>query len=74
MLDDINRAATRIIADFIVENPQDAIYALHLYSISHKLERIGDHCNNIAEEIIFFIEAKVLKHSMNQEEENALVL
>jgi len=74
MLDDINRGATRIIADFIVENPQDAIYALHLYSISHKLERIGDHCNNIAEEIIFFIEAKVLKHSMNQEEENALVL
>jgi phosphate transport system protein len=28
-----------------------------------KLERVGDQTTNIAEEIIFYIEAKVLKHS-----------
>ena len=27
-----------------------------------KLERSGDHITNIAEEIVFFIDAKVLKH------------
>jgi phosphate transport system protein len=27
-----------------------------------KMERIGDHCTNIVEEIVFFVEAKVLKH------------
>jgi len=31
-----------------------------------KLERIGDQSKNIAEEIIFYIEAKVLKHRDKQ--------
>ena len=26
------------------------------------MERIGDHCNNMAEEIVFYLDAKVLKH------------
>jgi phosphate transport system protein len=30
--------------------------------VIRKLERVGDHCKNMAEEIIFYIEAKVLKH------------
>lgn len=36
--------------------------ALYIISIIRKLERIGDQLKNIAEEIIFYIEAKVLKH------------
>ncbi|MCX6257657.1 MAG: phosphate signaling complex protein PhoU [Bacteroidia bacterium] len=36
---------------------------LYLYSIIKKMERIGDLCKNIAEELIFHIEAKVVKHS-----------
>ena len=27
-----------------------------------KLERTGDHLTNIAEEIVFYIDAKVIKH------------
>jgi phosphate transport system protein len=33
-----------------------------MLSIFRKLERVGDHSKNIAEEIIFYVEAKVLKH------------
>jgi phosphate transport system protein len=33
-----------------------------MLSIIRKLERVGDQCKNISEEIIFYIEAKVLKH------------
>ncbi len=33
-----------------------------LFSVIKKLERIGDLITNIAEEIIFFREAEVLKH------------
>jgi phosphate transport system protein len=34
-----------------------------------KLERVGDQCKNIAEEIIFYIEAKVLKHKSFQQKQ-----
>jgi phosphate transport system protein len=36
--------------------------AFYVLSIIRKLERVGDQTKNIAEEIIFFVEAKVLKH------------
>ncbi len=35
---------------------------LYLFSIVNKLERVGDLAKNIAEETIFYVEAKVLKH------------
>ncbi|MDR2805734.1 MAG: phosphate signaling complex protein PhoU [Dysgonamonadaceae bacterium] len=33
--------------------------------VMRKIERIGDHCSNIVEEIVFYIDAKVLKHNKN---------
>ena len=36
--------------------------ALHLFSIIGKLERCGDLIKNISEEIVFYIEAEILKH------------
>jgi phosphate transport system protein len=30
--------------------------------VMRKIERCGDHCNNIMEEIIFYLDAKVVKH------------
>ena len=41
---------------------------LNLVSVFRKLERSGDHITNIAEEIVFFIDAKVLKHSGKTDE------
>lgn len=35
---------------------------LNMIMTIRKMERIGDHCSNIVEEIVFFVEAKVLKH------------
>ena len=34
-----------------------------LGSIFRKLERTGDHLTNIAEEIVFYVDAKVLRHT-----------
>lgn len=62
-LDDVHRHSNKIIADYIKKHPDEIDEALNMHSIIRKIERIGDHCSNIAEEIVFYIEAKVLKHS-----------
>jgi phosphate transport system protein len=62
LLDDINMKANSIIADYIRNHPDNIEATLYLLSIIRKLERVGDQAKNMAEEIIFYIEAKVLKH------------
>ena len=61
-VDEINGSAVKIIADYIKKNPDRAYECLQLMGVFRKFERIGDHCANIAEEIFFYIDAKVLKH------------
>lgn len=62
VLDQINREANGNIAALIKEDIKSINEALYILSIIRKLERVGDQAKNIAEEIIFFVEAKVLKH------------
>ena len=69
ILDEINQAATDTIATYIQNNQGNIHQALYLLTVIRKLERVGDHITNIAEEIIFHLEAKVLKHINNISEE-----
>lgn len=61
-LNEANLKSTEVIADYIRSNPDNINQALYTISTVRKLERVGDQCKNIAEEIIFYMEAKVLKH------------
>jgi len=61
-IDSINRQATNIVANHMAKGPADVIGLLNLVSIIRRIERVGDLSSNIAEEIIFYLEAKVLKH------------
>ncbi len=62
LCDEINVGANNAVADFITSHPEKINQSLYILSIIRKLERVGDQSKNIAEEIIFYIEAKVLKH------------
>jgi phosphate transport system protein len=62
-VDEINENAVHVVAAYIQNNPDRAYECLELIGIFRKFERIGDHCSNIAEEIFFYIDAKVLKHA-----------
>ncbi len=66
-IDKINTNATRATIEYLKLHPDDIEQALYNLSIIRKLERIGDQSKNIAEEIIFYIEAKVLKHIHKKE-------
>lgn len=62
-LDHINIEAINNLTEGMKNDPSKISDALYIISIIRKLERIGDQLKNIAEEIIFYIEAKVLKHA-----------
>ncbi len=69
VLDQINREASARVGAVIKEDMTVMEDALYMLSIIRKLERVGDQSKNIAEEIIFYIEAKVLKHQEDKGKE-----
>jgi len=61
-LDAINKKATDTTIVLMEGKNKLPLHFLNLLSIVRKIERIGDQTKNISEEIIFYIEAKVLRH------------
>jgi phosphate transport system protein len=70
LLDDINKNAATVIAEYINKDPNKIESALYILSTIRKLERVGDQAKNMAEEIIFYSEAKVLKHKSKSKKSN----
>ncbi len=62
ILDKINVESFKIIENEIKKNPTIVDQTLLLFGVIKKIERVGDLIKNIAEEIIFYIDAEVLKH------------
>lgn len=62
ILNEINENATKVTSELIKQDGENIRLYLSLFSIIRKLERVGDLTKNTAEEIIFYIEAKILKH------------
>jgi phosphate transport system protein len=64
LLDEINASANMVISQYLQmqKDPNKILQAIYFLSIIRKMERVGDYVTNIAEEIIFYVKAKVLKH------------
>ena len=61
-LTEINAQSEEFLAEYTTSNPEKIKAIFALYSVFRKLERIGDLETNLAENLIFYIDAKVLKH------------
>ncbi|MCF8239313.1 MAG: phosphate signaling complex protein PhoU [Saprospiraceae bacterium] len=66
-LDELDRLALDVLSQRIILMPEQAHNNLLVMSMVNKLERVGDQTKNIAEEIIFYFEAKVLKHKKRKD-------
>lgn len=62
LLNNIHRRTDKVLIAYIKQHPDHVAQALKVSGIIRKLERIGDQVTNIAEEIVFYIDAKVVKH------------
>jgi phosphate transport system protein len=65
-LNEINRKSLKIAQALLKEFPDDTPLILRLHAIVRNLERVGDLTKNIGEEIVFHIEARVLKHQKSK--------
>jgi phosphate transport system protein len=72
ILNDINIHSTAVVAEYLKTNLDKILPALYLLSIIRKLERVGDHITNISEEVIFYKEAKVMKHWKKRDDNDEL--
>ena len=55
-----------LLSNVSAQEPTFIRCGLKLMLLIRKLERIGDHCSNIVEEIVFYVDAKVLKHGVKE--------
>lgn len=66
IIDELNRANTREAIQLVKNDKTSIEMALELMRISRNLERIGDLSTNIAEEMIFHVQARVVKHHADE--------
>lgn len=61
-VDALNRSVFRILLTHMMEDPGSISTGLELFLVSRNLERVADLATNIAEEVVFLVEGKSIKH------------
>jgi phosphate transport system protein len=61
-VDDYNREIIEQVSDFMKQSPSHVDAGLHLFSAARQLERIADHATNIAEDVVYLVEGKIIRH------------
>jgi phosphate transport system protein len=61
-VDKLNKENHQILIDVMKENPDNIQPAVTLLVTSRQMERLGDHATNIAEDVYFIVEARLVKH------------
>lgn len=62
-VDRINAQVTPILAEYISNNPDKTELMLYFSTVMRRIERMGDRLSNIAENLVFYIDAKELRHA-----------
>jgi phosphate transport system protein len=62
-LDALKTHIFRELLSFMLKDPSTIEAALDLILVSRHLERIGDHATNVAEDVIFMVSARDVRHN-----------
>ena len=69
LVDGLNDQVFRELLTYMMSDPKTTTRAVHLMIVCRCLERIADHATNIAEDVIFMVDALVIKHHADVKEE-----
>jgi phosphate transport system protein len=61
-VDALHRSMFRILITHMAEDPHTIGAAMELFLVSRNLERVADLATNIAEDVVFLVEGKSIKH------------
>jgi phosphate transport system protein len=61
-VDELNRQMFRELVSFMIEDPHTITRAMELILVARNLERVADLATNVAEEVVFIAEARIIKH------------
>jgi phosphate transport system protein len=63
-VDGLYKQIFRELLTYMIEDPKTVSRALHLLLIARNMERIADHATNIAEDVIYYVEGRDVRHSL----------
>jgi phosphate transport system protein len=69
LVDGLNDQVVRELLTYMMSDPKTIPRAVHLMIVCRCLERVADHATNIAEDVIFMVDARVIKHHADAKEE-----
>jgi phosphate transport system protein len=61
-VDALHQSMFRILLTHMMEDPHIIGTAMELFLVSRNLERVADLATNIAEDVVFLVEGKTIKH------------
>jgi len=67
-LDKEFKAIVRQLITFMMEDPRSITTALDVITIARSIERVGDHAKNIAEQVIYIVEGRDVRHTKNDDD------
>lgn len=62
-IDSLNRIIIDELTALMKQNPCLVAPCMHLFSAARNIERVGDHATNIAEDVIYLIDGRIVRHS-----------
>jgi phosphate transport system protein len=62
-VDRYNREIIDHVSEFMKQSPDNVDPGLHMFSAARQLERIADHATNIAEDVVYLVEGKIIRHN-----------
>ena len=65
-VDAINKEMYDLVKRSILNRPEFIEMLIHLLSVSRHLERVGDHATNIAEDVIYMAEGRIVRHTTEE--------
>lgn len=65
-VDNLRSSLFRILVTHMLEDPRRISPALELLLISQNLERVADLCTNVAEEVVYLVEGRSIRHRSDE--------